>query len=461
MAVEHPAGEERAGAEPAAPRRSEGHAFWLGLIFATIAFALGVVGWHYAHIAFTPPPPASQIYAAVFVRDPAARVSLNAIVYPDAPWNDGLTITVTGISGRQAGWVLVIECPAGAPSLARSVHLYSETALLTAPPKEQVTAYPGVTSAKVSEPFSCFSSTTPPPGTPGYPPSLGNVALPALQTDQAIALAMTAPVLYAQQNRPGSTVSQLFQIFPGAICPTATPSPSPSISPSSSSASPAASSASTSPSPSATASPSVASTASPSPSSPQPTASPAATASPGCYPQAPAGATFVRYSLPQSVMTTETLKDVNIQGYQVNSMFPVGTTTNENDEQPGQTAKETITWSGLSGLSPSLEVTDTAGQTNAGRDTFWAGILVGLAGGFAVPFVDKSLEGMSEKFAGKLGRLRRKLGDWRRKRSSGAAEAVGPVRPAEQQASADHPDPRLEPHPDETGGGQHQPDAPE
>jgi hypothetical protein len=144
MAVEHPAGEERAGAESAAPRRSEGHAFWLGLIFATIAFALGVVGWHYAHIAFTPPPPASQIYAAVFVRDPAARVSLNAVVYPNAPWNDGLTITVTGVSGRKAGWVLVIECPAGAPSLARSVHLYSETTLLTAPPKEQVTAYPGV-----------------------------------------------------------------------------------------------------------------------------------------------------------------------------------------------------------------------------------------------------------------------------------------------------------------------------
>lgn len=455
MAVDHPAGQTPAGGGAAAPRRSGGHAFWLGLIFATIALALAVVGWHFERIAFTPPPPASQVYAAVFVRDPAARVSLSATVYADTPWRDKLAITVTGASARKAGWVLLIECPAGAPSLAHSVHLYSET--MSPTQKVQVSAYPGVTSTSVSKPFSCFSAS-PPPGTPGYPPSLGNVALPALQTDQAIALVTAAPVLYAQQDRTGTTVSQLFQIFPGAPCPTATsstsPSPPPTSPPAPPSASPTVSSASasseTTATATATASASVASTASPSPSSVQATASPAATASPGCYPQAPVGATFVRYSLPQSVTTTETLEDVNIQGYQVNSMFPVGTTTNEDGGKPGQLTQESITWSGLSGLSPSLEVTDTAGATNAGRDTFWAGILVGLAGGFAVPFVDRSLEATSEKYGEKLGR-------WRRRRSSGTDAPADQALLREQEASTDH----LDPHPEEAGASQNPPDAQE
>jgi hypothetical protein len=454
MAVDHPADQTPAGGEAGAPRRSGGHKLSLGLIFATIAFVLAAVGWHFEHIAFTPPPPASQMYAAVFVRDPAARVSLSATVFADTPWRDKLAITVAGASARKAGWVLLIECPAGAPSLPRSVHLYSETGTVsvTVPQQAQVTAYPRVTSATVSEPFSCFSAS-PPPGTPGYPPSLGNVALPALQTDQAISLVTAAPVLYAQQDRPGTAVSQLFQIFPGAPCPTATPSVSASATPSTSpsvspSASPTVSSASASLTPTVTASGSAASTASPSASSVQATTSPAATASPGCYPQAPIGAAFVRYSLPQSVTTTETLKDVNIQGYQVNSMFPVGSTTNEDDGNPGQITRETITWSGLSGLSPSLEVTDTAGATNAGRDTFWAGILVGLAGGFAVPFVDRSLEAMSEKYGAKLGK-------WRRSRSSGPDAPTDQARLAGQDASTDRPD--L--HPKATDAGQNPPDA--
>jgi len=124
-------------------------------------------------------------------------------------------------------------------------------------------------------------------------------------------------------------------------------------------------------------------------------------------------------------------------------MFPVGNTANENPQQLGQTARESITWNGLSGLIPSLDVTNRAAATSAGRETFWAGILVGVAGGFAVPFVEKSLEAMSERWKNWV--VRRPS----RRDKAASSEAVS------EQEDIDHPD-HLS---DDTGDSQRRPDA--
>jgi hypothetical protein len=344
--------------------------------------------------AFTPPSPAPQIYAAVYVRDPAAHVALTAQVYPDDPWTDSLTVTVSGASPKKAGWLLVVECPAGAPSLKHGVHLSSESVPQTQSSVTQATVYSGIKNPKPNMSLLCFQDpvTSPGPlGTAAYSPSLANVSLPALQLDPGVIAAQTAPVLYAQQNRPGGAVSQLIQVFPGSVCPSPNPIPA--------TASPGPTSATT---PSATASASTTPTAVPSPSSSR---------NPGCYVQAPAGTTFIPYVLPTSVTTTETLNDMDTRGYQI-SMFPVGTPAEENGQRPGQIAEESITWNGKSGLNPSLDATNQAAETAASHDTFVAGISFGVASGTAVAFFDVLWQGWSRRR------------DTKKKEAAGGAEAA-------------------------------------
>ena len=78
---------------------------------------------------------------------------------------------------------------------------------------------------------------------------------------------------------------------------------------------------------------------------------------------------------------------MDARGYQI-SMFPVGNTDMENSRNPGQTAEETITWHGRSGLNPSLDATNQAAESAASHDTFTAGVFFGLASGAAVALVD-------------------------------------------------------------------------
>ena len=376
--------------------------FGQGSFYLLATIILGVSGWYLQHKAFTPPPPAGQMYAAVFVRDPAVHVSLSAKVYPDEPWTDSLTVTVSDTSHKQPGWLLVIECPAGAPSQKPAVHLDSESVPQTQSSVTQVTVYSGITSPRPNTLFHCFPppGTSPGPlGTPGYSPSLANVSLPALQLDQGIIGAQAAPVLYAQQDHPGGAVGQLIQIFPGAVCP------SPTTAPVQATASPGATSASpvTTPSPGTT-SASPVTTSSPQPSAPA-SLSPTITASPivpensNCFAQAPAATKFIPYELPSLVTTTETLNHMDTRGYQI-SMFPVGNTVEENGERPGQIAKESVTWSGRSGLNPSLDATNQAAESAASHDTFIAGVFFGVASGTAVAFVDglwETLRGKKEE----------------------------------------------------------------
>jgi hypothetical protein len=335
--------------------------------------------------AFTPPSPAPQIYAAVYVRDPAAHVGLTAQVYPDDPWTDSLTVTVSGASSKKAGWLLVVECPASAPSLKHGVRLNSESVPQTQSSVTQATVYSGIKNPKPNISLQCFPDpgTSPGPLGAAASSSLANVSLPALQLDQGVIAAQAAPVLYAQQNRPGGAVRQLIQVFPGSVCP------SPNLIPATAS-------------PAATASPSTTLTPVPSPSSSR---------NPGCYVQAPAGTTFIPYVLPTSVTTTETLNDMDTRGYQI-SMFPVGTPAEENGQRPGQIAEESITWNGKSGLNPSLDATNQAAETAASHDTFVAGISFGVASGTAVAFFDVLWQGWSQRR------------ETKKKEAAGAAQAA-------------------------------------
>jgi hypothetical protein len=359
--------------------------FWLAALYLLATAALGLIGWDLQHTVFHPPPPAGQMYAAVFVRDPAAHVNLSAEVYPYAPWTDSLSVTVSGVSPRQAGWLLVIECPAGAPSQSRTVQLYSATAPQTQAAATLATVHPDVTNRKSTALFDCFPSPGGPQGllgTSGYTPSLANVSVPALQLDQNMVGASGLPVLYAEQNRPGGAVSKLVQVFPGVGCPSAAPTTIPTAS-SSGAASP-------SPSVSPSASPSVSPSASPSPS-PSASSQPSAPANPSCLNLAPPSATFIPYEIPFTETTTETLNNVATRGYQI-SMFPNGDPINE------KVGEESIIWSSpAAALDPNFDATNTAAESDANRAIFISGVLFGILGGTAVAFVDHLHDALSDK----------------------------------------------------------------
>ena len=355
--------------------------FWLAALYLLATAALGAIGWDLQHSVFRPPPAAGQMYAAVFVRDPAAHVNLLAEVYPDAPWTDSLIVTVSGVSPRQAGWLLVIECPAGAPSQSHAVQLYSATAPQTQGAVTLATVHPDATNRKFTAPFDCFPSPGSPQsllGASQYTPSLANVSVPALQLDQAMVGAQGFPMLYAQQNRLGGAVSKLVQVFPGVSCPSAAPTTVPTA-PSSGAASPLPSD-----------SPSVSQSFSPS-ASPQLTAP----ANPSCLNLAPTGATFIPYEIPSIETTTETLNQVPTRGYQI-SMFPNGNPINDKG------GEESIMWNAPgAALDPNFDATNAAAESDASRNEFISGVLFGILGGTAVAFVDHLYEVLNDK-KGKL-----------------------------------------------------------
>ena len=191
--------------------------------------ALGLFAWGLQHGIYHPPPPPGQMYAAVFVRDPATHVRLSADIYPNQPWSDSLTVTVGHPSRGQAGWLLVIECP-GSVSQSPAVHLYSEASLQAQSAATLATIDTGIGNPKRTIMFGCFPAPKSPLGISGYSPSLANVSVAALQLDDGMVGAPGLPVLYARQSNPGGAVSQLVQVFPNVSCPSATPTPVPATS---------------------------------------------------------------------------------------------------------------------------------------------------------------------------------------------------------------------------------------
>ncbi|HEY2689007.1 MAG TPA: hypothetical protein VGJ50_11245 [Streptosporangiaceae bacterium] len=96
-----------------------------------------------------------------------------------------------------------------------------------------------------------------------------------------------------------------------------------------------------------------------------------------CFTNLPQGAAATQYKIPQSVTTAETLTSVSLSGDRIDSMFPPGQITS-NDE---------IIWQGTSGLSPTLSATNLSSAENSSKAGFLAGLLYGLAAGLFIPFL--------------------------------------------------------------------------
>jgi hypothetical protein len=347
-----------------------------GLIFI---FAIGIAvcvgfGSTLEHRAFTPPSPPGQASAVVFVQDPAAVLTLTATVNPGSPWSDKLTVHVKGAPKKLGRWLLIIECPPRSANSPHPARLVSEPVTQTSVPASAVTVYSGAGRSRTVK-LGCFirvgSNSLNQSNTPGYA-SIGSVTLPALETDQTLQGALTAPTLYEDRETAAGPV-RLIEVFPGATCPSPVPAvnqptATPAISPSGVAAS--------GPSPQ----PTSASAANPT-SSPNP-------GIPGCFGQAQTDAAFSEYYLPSSVQTKETLTNVNLTGYQVESIFPAPQITPDKGS-PGQGVAEDYIWTGLSSLSPSLIVSNLAGQQEVSHYTFLAGILLGIAGGAAASFLQE------------------------------------------------------------------------
>jgi hypothetical protein len=350
----------------------------MALLYLMASGGLAVFAWGLQHIVYHPPPQPGQMYAAVFVRDPAAHVSLSAEIDPSNPWNDSLTVAVSRVPPSQAGWLLVIECP-GSVSRSSAVPLYSEATQQAQSPPTVATIDTGIANPGQPIMFGCFTKPKNPSAGSGY--SLANVSVAALQLDNGMVGAPGLPVLYAQQSRPGGAASRLVQIFPNVSCPSATPTALPTTS--NSAATPA------SPSTAATPQPSTGSTA-PAPQASSPSSPPTAAANPGCLHLGPANAKFIKYEIPNTEPTIETLQYVDYRNYQL-SMYPTGNTPAENN------GDESIIWNAPSAQDPSFDATNTATQLNGQRDLFISGVLWGIVGGVAVACLEHLYSAYQER----------------------------------------------------------------
>jgi hypothetical protein len=128
----------------------------MALFYLVATGALAIFAWELQHVVYSPAPPPGQMYAAVFVRDPAAHVGLSADIDPNHPWKDSLTVTVGRVPSGQTGWLLVIECPSGVPR-SPAVPLYSEAAPQAQSAATRVTVITGIASPKHNIMLGCFT----------------------------------------------------------------------------------------------------------------------------------------------------------------------------------------------------------------------------------------------------------------------------------------------------------------
>jgi hypothetical protein len=333
--------------------------FWLA------AIATGFWAHHLQGVAFPQAGSSGQpISVTVYVKNLPAQVSLKSTFTPGGTANLTInSVTVTGPSKKTDPWLLVVQ---GTPCKAlsgkprpESVQFWSESvsgSQLTG----NVVAVAG--PAKLPITFACSTG-------------LAEQGQTVAQVIQGRDLNLSLPVL--EQNPDSNSdvpnapvyiesvagkIKDLVEVqaVPGAPCPAVTAAPQPT----------------------GTASPTDSGSATSSPSAPA-TASPTASGgnAAACYAQHVPGATSVRYSFPAMVGTTEMLAGVNLSNDRIDSMYPTG-----------GIATNLITWKGVAGLDPSLSATNLNSAAEQNKDAFWAGLLWGLAGGFAIPFVQECFD---------------------------------------------------------------------
>jgi hypothetical protein len=300
--------------------------------FLVLAIVLAVVGWLLQNKAFpkSGSSPFANVSATVYTSSSKARVLLQSTIQPNSTRDDTLDITVKEPKGVNTPWVLVVTCP----HYVRGQVPLELQGVAGQPPIEVLASVYGVSHKTV--PIGCF----PPPRGNAQAASKVvatgqdvNLSLPVLeQSPLAQSSAATTPLYVVRSTSGKQRIERLVEVLeaPGSSCPT----------PGSTYATPSGSSAS-------------------------------------CFTNLPQGAAATQYKIPQSVTTAETLTSVSLSGDRIDSMFPPGQITS-NDE---------IIWQGTSGLSPSLSATNLSSAENSSKAGFLAGLLYGLAAGLFIPFL--------------------------------------------------------------------------
>ena len=369
----------------------------LGMLFffLLLAFAAGIGAYILQQVAFPEAgSSAEQISATVYVKTLPAHVNLQSTFTPGAAQNNfSLTVRVTGPTKSPDPWLLVVQCAApSARPYPESVPFWSES-LTSRQPVGRVLVRSGPTKKPLN--FTCFTGLAEQGQTAATIVENRdlNLSLPVLEQNPDAASALADAPLYAEKiDGKYQNIVEL-QAVPGAPCPISTPGPG-AASPFPSSAGPPA--GTTSPSPTPTVSPSSTAALSPSPTA-TPSLSPsAAPATPGpnavaCYTQISQAAKPMGYSFPAptgatTVVTSETLNNVNLSNERIDSMYP-----------PGMITTDQVTWHGGVGLSPSVSATNLASAESQNKDAFWAGLLYGIAAALAIPYVVEFYKSWQER----------------------------------------------------------------
>lgn len=300
--------------------------------FLILAIVLAAAGWILQNKAFpkSSSSPFAQVSATVYTSSSKARVLLQSTIQPNASEHDTLDITVKEPEGVNTPWVLVVTCP----RRVRGQVPLEVQGVAGQQPIEVLASVYSVSHKTV--PIGCF----PPPR--GHAQAASklvaagqdiSLSLPVLeQSPLAQSSAASTPLYVVRSTSGQQRIEKLVEVLqaPGSSCPT----------PGASYATPSGSSAS-------------------------------------CFTNLPRGAAATQYKIPQSVTTAETLTNVSLSGDRIDSMFPPGQITS-NDE---------IIWQGTSGLSPSLSATNLSSAESSSKAGFLAGLLYGLAAGLFIPFL--------------------------------------------------------------------------
>jgi hypothetical protein len=304
---------------------------FLILLLPVIGF--GIWGYHLESESLSPSQLSSgQIFVNVYVTTVPANVSLTAYSYLN-PQQDTVSVSVTGPKAAKDPWILVVQCPPGVRPTS-ATPLYSESAA-----GKQVLGYVIVSNHNkktFSGPLGCFKKSSAPKTFPGQNI---DVTLPVLDQNPSAQASPTETPLFVERRTSGQRqIEDLVEVLqpPDSVCPNPGSTSGPQSSP-----------------------------ATPSPSSGI------------CYSQVAAGTRRTKYLFPSSVTTAETLENVDLSAYNTPSMFPPGQITSDGK----------VKWLGLGPLSPSLSATSQASARKSSIDNFAAGLVLGLCGGFLVPFI--------------------------------------------------------------------------
>jgi hypothetical protein len=333
----------------------------MGLLwFLLVATAiLGLAGfWFQKNSVPNSTFPSNQISVTVYVSKSPAHVTVDFYAYLQ-PQYDKLDVNVTGPNATSDPWILVVQCPPGrAPSPEYPVYSEGTSGIL----QLGNAIVSNHDHKNYSQSLGCRRVPTA-PATVVAGQNI-DVSLPVLEQNPAAQSAQADTPLYVERSKTGKRkIKDLVEVLepPDSSCQSG-------LSPSQ-----------------ARALPPIGGNGPPLIFPLQNFFSLPSAVTVPCYTPVAPGTAASTYYFPTNVTTYETLENVNLANESMNSMVP-----------PGQiTSDDKVKWQGTvnAALSPSLSVTSLSSARSAANDTFIAGLLIGGAFGFFVPF----LQGMPGK----------------------------------------------------------------